>query len=59
MDEVIRTKERNQILHLCMGELHPDYREALYLTYFEGMSYQQAAKVMGVTGRSLKLWEKA
>ena len=43
VDEVIRTKERNQILHLCMGELHPDYREALYLTYFEGMSYQQAA----------------
>ena len=47
VDEVIRTKERNQILHLCMGELHPDYREALYLTYFEGMSYQQAAEVMG------------
>ena len=47
VDEVIRTKERNQILHLCMDELNPDYREALYLTYFEGMSYQQAAEVMG------------
>ena len=47
VEEVIRTKERNQILHLCMDELNPDYREALYLTYFEGMSYQQAAKVMG------------
>ena len=47
VDEVIRTKERNQILHLCMDELNSDYREALYLTYFEGMSYQQAAKVMG------------
>ena len=46
VDEVIRTKERNQILHLCMGELHPDYREALYLTYFEGMSYRQVAEVM-------------
>ena len=46
-EEVIRTKERNQILHLCMDELNSDYREALYLTYFEGMSYQQAAKVMG------------
>ena len=45
--EVVRTKERNQILHLCMDELNPDYREALYLTYFEGMSYQQAAEVMG------------
>ena len=47
VEEVIRTKERNQILHLCMDELNSDYREALYLTYFEGMSYQQAAKVMG------------
>ena len=47
VEEVIRTKERNQILHLCMDELNSDYREALYLTYFEGMSYQQAAEVMG------------
>ena len=47
VEEVIRTKERNQILYLCMDELNSDYREALYLTYFEGMSYQQAAKVMG------------
>ena len=47
VEEIVRTKERNQILHLCMDELNSDYREALYLTYFEGMSYQQAAKVMG------------
>ena len=31
VEEVIRTKERNQILHLCMDELNPGYREALYL----------------------------
>ena len=47
VDEVIRTKERDQILHFCMDELNPDYREALYLTYFEGMSYLQTAEVMG------------
>ena len=47
VEEVVRTKERNQILHFCMDELNPDYREALYLTYFEGMSYLQAAQVMG------------
>ena len=45
--EVVRTKERDRILHLCMKELKPDYREALYLTYFEGMSYLQAAEIMG------------
>ena len=47
VEEVIRTEERNRILHLCMGEMNPDYREVLYLTYFEGMSYLQAAEVMG------------
>ena len=47
VEEVVRTKERNQILHFCMDELNSEYRETLYLTYFEGMSYQQAAEVMG------------
>ena len=47
VEEVVRTKERDQILHFCMDELNPDYREALYLTYFEGMSYLQTAEVMG------------
>ena len=47
VEEIVRTKERNQILHLCMDELNSDYREALYLTYFEGMSYRQVAEVMG------------
>ena len=45
--EVIRTEERNRILHFCMGEMNPDYREVLYLTYFEDMSYAQAAEVTG------------
>ena len=44
-EEVIGTAERNRILHGCMGEMKPDYREVLYLTYFEGMSYAQAAEV--------------
>ena len=47
VEEVVQTKERDQILHFCMDELNPDYRESLYLTYFEGMSYLQAAEVMG------------
>ena len=46
-EEVVRTAERNRALHACMGDMNPDYREALYLTYFEGMSYAQAAEVMG------------
>lgn len=46
VEEVIRTKERNRILHLCMSELNQAYREVLYLVYFEDMSYRQAAEVM-------------
>ena len=53
VEEVIRTKERDQILHICMDELKADYREALYLTYFEGMSYLQAAEVMGKSEKQI------
>ena len=52
-EEVIRTEERNRILHFCMGEMNPDYREVLYLTYFEGMSYAQAAEVTGKTVKQI------
>ena len=52
-EEVIRTEERNRVLHFCMDEMNPDYREVLYLTYFEGMSYAQAAKVTGKTVKQI------
>lgn len=52
-EEVIGTAERNRILHGCMGEINPDYREVLYLTYFEGMSYAQAAEVTGKTVKQI------
>ena len=52
-EEVIRTAERNRVLHLCMGEMNPDYREVLYLTYFEGMSYAQASEVTGKTVKQI------
>ena len=52
-EEVIRTEERNRILHFCMDEMNPDYRELLYLTYFEGMSYAQAAEVTGKTVKQI------
>ena len=53
VEEVIKNKERSRILHLCMGWLHAEYREALYLTYFEGLSYAQAAEVMGKNVRQI------
>ena len=52
-EEFIRTEERNRILHFCMDEMNPDYREVLYLTYFEDMSYAQAAEVTGKTVKQI------
>ena len=52
-EEVIRTEERNRVLHCCMSEINPDYREVLYLTYFEDMSYAQAAEVTGKTVKQI------
>ena len=49
-------KERKRNLYEAMEELRAEYREALYLTYFEEMSYRQAASVMGKTeGQITKL----
>ena len=53
VEEVIRTEERNRVLHLCMDEMNPDYREVLYLIYFEDMSYAQAAEVTGKTVKQI------
>lgn len=47
IEEVIQTEERDRILHLCMEQLNLDYREALYLVYFENMRHAEAAAIMG------------
>lgn len=46
IDEVVNTQERNRIVHLCMEDINPNYREALYLVYFENMSHAEAGRVM-------------
>lgn len=35
------------------ARVNPTYREALYLIYFEGMSYLQAAEIMGKTVKQI------
>jgi len=45
--KTIFDKERSEGLGLCMEKLQPDYREALYLHYFEEMDLAQIASVMG------------
>jgi RNA polymerase sigma-70 factor (ECF subfamily) len=49
VETVLQTKEQDRILYQCMEQIKPNYREALYLIYFENMSYAQVAQVMGKT----------
>lgn len=49
VETAVQTKEQNRILHLCMRQLNPEYREALYLFYFENMSHAETVQVMGKT----------
>ena len=39
--------ERDRQLYEAMERLNPDYRQVLYLIYFEGMDSDEAARVMG------------
>lgn len=43
----MQSAERARLLRTCMAELHEDYREALFLVYFEGLSHAETAAVMG------------
>lgn len=45
-DELLRT-ERSRQLYRALEQLKPEYREALFLTCLEGLSYREAAAVMG------------
>jgi RNA polymerase sigma-70 factor (ECF subfamily) len=45
----ILRKERNANLYRALNQLNPDYRQALYLIYFEEMDHDEASRVMGKT----------
>ena len=50
--ELMRS-ERNRQLYAAMERLHPDYRQALYLVFFEDMGSEEAARVMGKTTKQV------
>ncbi len=37
IEDLVQTEERDRLLRQCMEELNPNYREPLYLVYFENM----------------------
>ena len=46
-------KERDRQLYDALEQLPPDYRQVLYLLYFEEMSHEEAARVMKKTRKQI------
>ena len=47
--------EAAQNVHAVMGRLKPEYREILWLTYFEGLSNKESAAVMGKSVHNIEV----
>ena len=52
-DALLDEAERRRALRLCLDRMEPPVREALWLVFFEEMSYDQAASVLGVTAKKV------
>ena len=52
-DTALYRNERNRQLYAALEKLKAEYREALYLVYFEEMSYRAAAAVMHKTEKQV------
>ena len=46
-------QERNRQLYLAMDQLKEEYRQVLFFLYFEQMTHEEAARVMGKTKKQI------
>ena len=53
LEESYWNEEKKRILHLCLDRIDPATREAIWLVYFENMSYEDAAAVMKVNSKKI------
>ena len=53
-EETLFADEKKKALHRCIDRLEQDIREAVWLVYFENLSYDQAAKIMKVGKRKVE-----
>lgn len=51
-EQFVRTQQ-SRLLHKALAQLPEDMRTAVHLVYFEGMSYEEAAKVMKKTRKQI------
>ena len=58
VEGAVESAERARILRACMAELHADYREALFLVYFEGLSHAETASSTAEKPRCASVWSR-
>jgi RNA polymerase sigma-70 factor (ECF subfamily) len=54
LENRLEEQERARTLHRCLARIEPTLREALWLVYFEGLSYAQTAEVMRVNSKRVE-----
>ena len=52
-ERILVDEERKEALHLCLERIEPELKEAIWLVYFENMSYADAASVLGVNTKRI------
>ena len=52
-EEAMHRKLRNEKLYLCLQKLPAQYREVLQLSYFDGFSLKESARIMGKTMKQI------
>lgn len=53
VDEIFIESEEKRNLHAAISKLSDDYRAAVYLIFFEELSYESAAKVLGKSKKQI------
>ena len=53
IEEHLVAEENREVLHLCLERIDPQLKEAMWLIYFENMTYAQAAKIMKVNAKKI------
>ncbi len=48
-EEILAERNRREVLHTCLERIDPELREALWLVYFDDLTYAEAASVMRVS----------
>ena len=52
-EDLFQGKVRLESLYRCLGRIDPIQREALWLVYYDGMSYEEAANIMKVNKKKI------